>query len=152
MILSRLARDLGTGIVAGLAGTLAMTISSTVEQKLRDRPASDAPARAAEKLLAIEKFASDDAERRFGTLAHWGYGTAWGMVRGLLRGFGLSPALATGAHFAAMWGGEQVILPTLDVAPPATMWPRQEVAIDVGHHLVYEAVSTLTYEWLRRQP
>jgi hypothetical protein len=148
MILSRLARDLGTGIVAGLAGTAAITVSSTVEQKLRDRPASDAPARAAEKLLAIEKFASDDAERRFGTLAHWGYGTAWGMVRApRVRAEPLRwPPARTSPRCGA------VILPTLDVAPPATMWARQEVAIDVGHHLVYEAVSTLTYEWLRGQP
>jgi hypothetical protein len=152
MIISRLARGLGTGIVAGVAGTVAMTISSTIEAKLRDRPASTAPARAAEKLLAIEKFQSDAAERRFSTLVHWGYGAAWGAARGLLRGVGITPVWATGAHFAGMWGGAQVLLPTLDVAPPATMWPRKEVAIDVGHHLVYEAVTAATYEWLDRRP
>jgi hypothetical protein len=152
MLVSRLARSIGTGILAGVAGTAAMTISSTIEMKLRGRPGSKAPAKAAEKLLAIEEFSSDAAENRFGNVVHWTYGTGWGAFRGLLRGIGLTPGWATGVHFAAMWGGEQVALPALDVAPPATQWSRQEVAIDLGHHVVYEAASTLAYEWLNSRP
>ena len=40
------------------------------------------------------------------------------------------------------------MLPKLDVAPPVTMWGREEVAIDVGHHAVYAAATGLAYELL----
>ena len=39
-----LASSIGRGLVAGFAGTAAMTVSSTVEAKLRGRAPSSAPA------------------------------------------------------------------------------------------------------------
>jgi hypothetical protein len=51
VIVQKLARAIGKGAVAGYAGTAAMTVSSTVETKLRKRPFSTAPARAAQKVL-----------------------------------------------------------------------------------------------------
>lgn len=143
--------SVGKGLVAGLVGTAAMTVSSTIEMKLRERGASSAPATAASRVLGIEKFESDEAEQRFGTLVHWGYGTGWGAVRGLLAGLGLGPAAATGAHLAIVWGTEQVLLPATGVAPPATQWGAKEVAIDAWHHLVYVSATSLAYGWLDRQ-
>ncbi len=72
-------------------------------------------------------------------------------MRGLLRAVGLGPKLATAAHGAALWGGEQVILPVLDVAPPVTMWGRTEIAIDAWHHLVYVVATAVAYELLDRR-
>jgi hypothetical protein len=151
VLITTMAQNIGKGLVAGLAGTVAMTVSSTIEQKVRQRPASSAPAKAAEKVLAIEKFESDAAERRFSTLVHWGYGTGWGVVRGLLRAAGVSPKLATAGHFSAIWGGAAVMLPTLDVAPPITLWGRKEIAIDIWHHLVYALATAASFELLNRQ-
>ena len=146
--MNKLARAIGKGVVAGLAGTAAMTISSTVEAKLRGRAFSKAPAKAAEKALGIQKFESDRDEARFSDLVHWGYGTGWGVARGILREFGLGPKLATPAHFGAVWGSALVTLPALDVAPPVYFWEREDVAIDVFHHLVYVAATALAYELL----
>ena len=151
MRLDAVAGDIGKGLVAGLAGTVAMTVSSTIEQKLRGREASTAPARAAEKLLGIEKFSSNAAEQRFSTLVHWAYGTGWGALRGVLRSLGIGAAPATVAHFGAIWGGAAVMLPALDVAPPVTTWGKEEVAIDVWHHLVYVATVAAAYELLERR-
>ncbi len=151
MKIKTMAQDIGIGLAAGFAGTVAMTVSSTIEQKLRRREASTAPARAAEKLLGIETFKSDGAERRFSTLVHWGYGTGWGALRGLLRAIGLPPAAATAGHYAAVWGGAAVTLPALEVAPPITTWGRKEVAIDAWHHLVYAVATGLAYEALDRR-
>src|ERR671938_659582 len=111
MKLSTVAENVGKGLVAGFVGTVAMTVSSTIEQKVRGREASSAPAKAAEKVLGIEKFQSDAAEQRFSTLVHWAYGTGWGVARGALRTVGLSPSAATAGHFAAIWGGAAVTLP-----------------------------------------
>jgi hypothetical protein len=144
--LARVSSAAGRGLVAGLAGTAAMTLSSTVEAKWRGRAFSHAPADATAKALGIQDFVSPAAYDRFSNLAHWGYGTGWGAVRGVLRALGLGPAAATAAHGAAVWGNAQVALPALEVAPPAWLWPREEVAIDLFHHAVYALATGLAYE------
>jgi len=141
----RLAGGIGAGAVAGVVGTAAMTVSSTLEARIRGREPSTAPARAAERVLGIEKFGDDAAETRFSNLVHWGYGTGWGVARGVLGATGLGATVAAPLHFAAMWGGATVMLPSLQVAPPVTQWGREEVAIDVFHHLVYATATGLTY-------
>jgi hypothetical protein len=145
---SQVAAAVGRGLAAGLGGTAAMTVSSTLEMRLRGRGSSSAPADAAAKVLGIEGFADDAAKARFGTIVHWGYGTGWGVARALLRLAGLPPATATAGHFAAVWGSEAAMLPALDVAPPFWSWGATEVAIDVWHHVVYVTAAGAAYELL----
>jgi hypothetical protein len=83
------AASVGKGLFAGVVGTAAMTVSSTLEMKLSEREASKTPAQAAEKVLKVEP-EDEQAEDDFSNLVHWGYGTAWGSVRGLLDSAGLS--------------------------------------------------------------
>jgi len=65
-------------------------------------------------------------------------------VVGLLgRSLARSPA-----HFATVWGSALVMLPKLDVAPPVTMWAKEDVAIDVWHHVVYSVATGIAYELL----
>jgi len=155
MTTEKLAGSIGKGLVAGLIGTASMTVSSTVEARLRHRKPSSAPARATAKVLGITSFADEIAQARFNDLAHWGYGTAWGVVRGLLDAAGLPPRAATAAHAAAVWGSAQVALPALDIAPPAIFWAPREIAIDAFHHTVYAITTGIAYELLsgrRRTP
>ena len=119
-----LATAIGRGLLAGFAGTAAMTVSSTLEARLRGRAPSSAPARATAKVLGIREFDSDLAKARFSDLSHWGYGTGWGVVRGLLGATGLSPRRATLAHGAAIYGAAQVTLPALEIAPPVDLLGR----------------------------
>jgi hypothetical protein len=144
--LTKTASAIGDGLVAGLLGTAAMTASSTIEARLRRRAASTAPARATAKALGIRDFDSDLARARFNDLSHWGYGTGWGVVRGVLGATGMPAAKATAAHGAAVWGSAAVTLPALDVAPPFVFWGRKEVAIDLLHHAVYAVATGLAYE------
>ena len=155
MTTEKLAGSIGKGLVAGLIGTASMTVSSTVEARLRHRKPSSAPARATAKVLGITSFADEIAQARFNDLAHWGYGTAWGVVRGLLDAVGLPPRAATATHAAAVWGSAQVALPALDIAPPAIFWAPREIAIDAFHHTVYAITTGIAYELLsgrRRTP
>ena len=145
---STLAEAIGKGLVAGLAGTAAMTVSSTLEARLRGRAASSAPARATAKMLGIKEFEDGIAKARFNDLAHWGYGTGWGVVRGLLAATGMRSRAATAVHGAAIYGAAQVTLPALDIAPPVVFWPKEEIAIDALHHAVYAAATGLAYEVL----
>jgi hypothetical protein len=144
------AEDVGKGLVAGFIGTAAMTVSSTVEMKLRRREASSAPARATAKLLGIKEFDSALAQARFNDLSHWGYGTSWGVLRGLLAATGMPARTATALHGAAIYGSAQVTLPALEVAPPVVFWPKEEIAIDAFHHLVYATATGIAYEALER--
>jgi hypothetical protein len=144
----KVASSIGKGLVAGFAGTAAMTISSTLEARLRGRAPSSAPARATAKVLGIASFEDSVAQARFNDLSHWGYGTGWGVIRGLLAAAGLPPRKATAAHGAAVWGSAQVTLPALDIAPPAIFWPKEDIAIDAFHHTVYALATGIAYELL----
>jgi hypothetical protein len=144
--LSSAATAIGDGLVAGFVGTAAMTVSSTLEARLRHRAPSSAPARATAKALGIAEFENDIARARFNDLSHWGYGTGWGVVRGLLGATGMPAAKATATHGAAVWGSAVVTLPALEVAPAVVFWSRTEIAIDVLHHTVYALATGLAYE------
>jgi hypothetical protein len=142
--LHRVASAVGVGLLAGAAGTAAMTVSSTLEAKLRKRGSSSAPSDAAGKVLGVQP--RDAAGRtRFSTIVHWSYGTGWGAARGLIGLTGLNGASAAAAHFAAVWGSSLVMLPALDVAPPPWQQPPVEVAIDALHHAVYAAGTSAAY-------
>jgi hypothetical protein len=143
-----LTESIGKGLVAGFVGTAAMTVSSTLEAKLRGREPSSAPARATAKALGIKEFDGPIAEARFNDLSHWGYGTGWGVVRGLLAATGMPSRAATAAHGAAIYGAAQATLPALEVAPPVVFWAPEEIAIDAFHHLVYAATTGIAYELL----
>jgi hypothetical protein len=143
--LDTLAGSIGRGLLAGFAGTAAMTVSSTAEARLRRRAPSTAPARATAKVLGIKEFDGPVAQARWNDLSHWGYGTGWGIVRGLFAAAGLSPRAATAAHGAAIYGAAQVTLPALEVAPPSVFWGAKEVAIDAFHHAVYATATGVAY-------
>jgi hypothetical protein len=149
MIFARVATALARGLVAGLIGTAAMTLSSTIEMRARKRPPSDAPAKAVETVLEIEP-KDEAAEERLSNIVHWGYGTAWGVARGMLDLVGLKGLAATLAHFAAVWGAAMVMLPTVRAAPPPTEWGTTELAIDGFHHAVYATATGAAYEALAR--
>ena len=124
-----------------------MTVSSTLEARLRHRAASTAPARATAKALGI---ADVRGRHRPGALQR---PLALGLrhrlgrrARAARRRRGLAPARATAAHGAAIWGSAAVTLPALDIAPPFIFWGKQEVAIDLFHHTVYAVATGLAYE------
>ena len=149
MSLGDVAADFGKGLFAGVVGTAAMTVSSTLEMKLSGRDASQTPAEAAEEVLKVQP-EDEGSEARFSNLVHWGYGTAWGGVRGFLSSAGLSGPMATAAHLALVWGSEQVVLPTLDVSAPVFKYGSKATATDLLHHVVYATATGLAYAYLDR--
>jgi hypothetical protein len=100
-------KNVGKGLAAGFAGTAAMTMSSTIAQKLRHRAASTVPADATAKVLGISEFKSQAARNRFSNISHWGYSTGWGAVHGLLASVGLGATAATAAHTGAVWSNDR---------------------------------------------
>jgi hypothetical protein len=139
---------IGNGLAAGALGTACMTVSSTLEMKLRERPPSTVPARAAAKVLGVEPVG--ELERsRFANIVHWSYGTSWGAARGLIGALGFRGPSAAPLFLAGVWGAELVMLPSLNIGvPPVCRWDREEIAIDGLHHLVYATATSVTYELL----
>ncbi len=119
--LSDLASAAGVGALAGLAGTAAMTVSSTLEAKARGREPSETPAAAAGKVLGVQP-TDDKVKKRFNNFAHSAYGPSWGTVRDLLDLPGLHGAPAAAAHISASCGVEQIVLPVTGASSPAWKW------------------------------
>lgn len=140
---------IGRGLAAGAVGTAAMTASSTLEAKLRDRGSSSAPAEAAEAVMGVEPV-DEEHEARLSNAVHWAYGTGWGAARGLLAAMGLRGLEASGVHLALVWGSALTMLPRLGVAPPPTEWGPKELGIDLLHHAVYAGATGLAFAALTR--
>jgi hypothetical protein len=124
-------------LLAGVAGTAAMTASSTAEMKLRGREASDAPVKAIERLAGREL----PAREALGDAAHLLTGLALGLPRALMERAGWSQGAASAAQFGVAWTPEIVALPALDVVPPPWEWGAKELAISAVHHAVYAAAA-----------
>lgn len=164
---------IGKGLVAGFAGTVAITISQMIEMQITHRESSNAPVVVGGKALGVEtrgkaaqekekaQSGTDEAseevkekveanEGKFAQIMHFSYGTGWGVFRGALDLAGLHGPLADLTHFGAIWGAAQVMLPAAAGSPPITKWAPKTIAIDVMHHAVYACAVGLTYDAMRK--
>jgi hypothetical protein len=146
-ILRRVTAAVGAGLFAGAAGTAAMTVSSSLEARIRGRGGSTAPSDAAGKVLGVQP-RHPAGQARFSTIVHWSYGTSWGAARGLIGLTGLDGVPATAVHFGAVWGSSLVMLPALGVAPVPWKQEPLEVGIDALHHVVYAAATSAAWRAL----
>lgn len=136
----KLAGGLGSGLLAGCAGTLAITASQKLEMAFTGREPSKTPAKVAEKILDIQP-KDEAAESRLVQLVHFGYGTVWGLARPIFEAAGIRGHLATIFHWGAVQQGAMVLLPALKVAPPPIKWGRKTVVMEMVHHMVYAAAA-----------
>jgi hypothetical protein len=144
--LDRIATAVGRGLVAGVAATAAMTVSSTVEMRLRGRPPSAVPAKVAARLLDVEP--SDLTGGRFPAIAHGVSGLGLGATRGLIDLAGLRGSPASLAFFAVSWSPDLVVVPAAGAAPPPWRWGVLETALSGLHHGVYAAAGDAVYRAL----
>jgi hypothetical protein len=154
-LLRVIANELGRGLIAGLAGTVVMTIASTLEMRLRKRPPSTAPADAAGKVLGVQP-RDAEGKQRFSNVVHFAYGTTWGLARAAIGAVSCAArrrrvsAVEPLAHLALVWGTALVMLPALGITKPFWRWGTKEVAIDLLHHGVYAAATDGAYRFLER--
>lgn len=143
--LKSLGMVIGIGVLAGLAGTVAITISQTIEMSLTKRPPSTTPVDAVSKVLDV-KAVKKAKKEKVSQEIHWTYGTIWGIPRGLITLTGLQGWPATLLHFVAISGTAMTMLPKLDLAPPVTEQDPKTIAIDTLHHAVYALAVGLAYD------
>ncbi|GAA0192859.1 hypothetical protein GCM10009122_55710 [Fulvivirga kasyanovii] len=154
---------IGRSLLAGIAGTVAITIAQMIEMKLSGREPSNAPAEVGGKVLGVEprggekeeqdkkqgneeNSVKEQNEEKFGQLMHWGYGTGWGVCRGLLSLAGIKGPAATAIHFGAIWGTELVMVPAMTESPPASKWGAKALAKDALLHLTYALAAGAVFD------
>jgi hypothetical protein len=136
------------GLAAGAAGTAAMTVSTTVEMKLRGRAPSLAPADSIERLTGWSPDTREGRER-LGTVAHAAFGTVLGLVRGAIGARGLREPAASAAFLPVAWAPDLAVVPVLGAADPPWRWGAAELAISGWHHVVYVAAAGVAHDALK---
>ena len=147
--LDRFAHHLGRGLIASLAGTAAMTVSSTVEMRVRGRAPSDAPGRAAAQLLRV-RVQDDPATGRLARLGHVMTGVGLGAARGALGFAGVREPAASALFFGVSLAPDAAGLPAVGIAPAPWRWPPVEIAASAGHHAVFALATGAAYAALDR--
>jgi hypothetical protein len=138
---------IGKGLIAGVVGTAAITLSQMIEMSITKRKPGEAPLKVAKEVTNI-KPVNKEVKETVAQQIHWAYGTLWGMARGIIGLTGLKGLPATLIHFAAIWGTEMVMLPAFNAGPKVTEEDAKTIAIDAMHHSVYALAAGLAYDAL----
>lgn len=159
--------ELGRGFLAGMAGTLAITTASTTQQLVTDaiharKAGQPMPFALRDAIVKPWQFSSGvagkllgftpidaDHERRLAVMAHWEYGSTWGLSLPLLGAFGVRGIAAMGAVLAGQLGAEMLVMPALGLFPPPTQWGRDAIASSVYQHALYAVAAVSAFEWLK---
>ncbi len=148
--LAQVGTAIGVGLMAGLAGTVAMTVSQMIDMKITGRKPSDTPANAVREVFDI-KPVTESKSKEVSNEIHWVYGTSLGLVRGALSLTGLKGLIGSALHFVTIWGGELLMLPALRVAPPVTKEKPKDIATDAFYHIVYAATAGLVFDAINKK-
>jgi uncharacterized membrane protein YagU involved in acid resistance len=144
--------DVFAGAVAGAAGSWLMSpVQKAITKKLPEQakareeavsPKENAPTkvgRVAAETVGVE--VPEEQRPKLGQVVHFAYGTAWGAAYGLLRHRFPRLPRASGLLFgAALWLlGDELMLPALELAPPAPKFPKETHLRALAAHLAYGA-------------
>lgn len=143
--LANLGTAIGVGLIAGLAGTIVMTLCQMAEMKVTGRKPSNTPENAVREALDV-KAVTESKRKEVSSEIHFTYGTSLGMIRGILGLAGLKGMIANSLHFLIVWGGKIFMLPSLRVAAPITHENAKTITADVIHHLVYVTTVGCVYD------
>jgi hypothetical protein len=131
-------------LIAGVAGTGALSLSYRVEHWLRSRRGpldyddSLVPGRIVASILNLHDVTAREKEE-LGLGLRWTYGSSFGLWHGLLRRR-LSEPEASAAFGASLLALTFTMFPLLGHTPPPWRWPRGFMATCLLTHGVYVAV------------
>ncbi len=140
--------NMGRGMIAGVVGTVAMTVSERLEMAMSGREASKVPGQVGAHLLPDHDPNSPSDVERLNSPVHWAHGISMGALRGALDVAGLRGPKASAVHFALLWGGDAVLYRALGIADVPWRWEIDELASDILHKGVYAAVTGTVYDAL----
>lgn len=160
---------IGRGLLAGAMGTTLMTGWQMLSAKLRSSgedaggaqpnatqdpwERASAPAKVARRVSegVFKQEVSTDLIPLLTNAMHWGYGTGWGAVYGLVAGSIGSSRLRGGLLFgSAVWAMSYVQLVPMGLYEPPWKYPPEDLALDLSYHLAYGAGVSAGYRFLDR--
>lgn len=139
---------LARGLVAGIAGTAAMTAYQELVAKIRGGESKEptrwvdtpVPAQLGKRIVEgvlDRKVTLKDAPLLTNAM-HWGYGVSWGGIYGLVQESIRANAAADGAALGtALWGSSYIAMPAIGLQEQIWKYPPKELAIEFSYHLVY---------------
>lgn len=141
-------------ILAGAAGTAALTVAYAAERRVRHRHRaldyddSLVPGEIVASIMHLPHVTARE-ERDLGLALRWSYGSAFGIWHGVLRRWIAEP------WASAIFGGTLLcatfsLFPLLGRTPPPWRWPPDVMATSVGTHVAYVAAVAAVDDALRR--
>ena len=142
---------IGTGVLAGAVGVLAMTLGEKIEQAATGRPNSYVPAHTLERLLRLAELPD---RRRLGLnwAMHYGQGTVLGVVRASMARRGVRGPVGSFMFWNLRLLNDQTLENATGVGAPPWTWPHDEQVIDLLHKGVYAFVTGLVADRLLPGP
>jgi hypothetical protein len=129
-------------VLAGSAGTAALTCAYACERRLRGNPTepldyddSLVPGKIVAAVMHLPHV-TDRGDHDLGLLLRWSYGSAFGLLHGRLRrsmGEPWASALFGGTLMTATF----TLFPLLGRTPPPWRWPPAMLATSIGTHAAY---------------
>jgi hypothetical protein len=142
-------------VLAGTAGTAALTLAYAVERRLRgnaqgslDYDDSLVPGQIVVSILRLPAVTGRE-EDDLGLLLRWSYGSMFGLWHGLLRRRIPEPG-ASLAFGATLMTATLTMFPLLGRTPPPWRWPRGFLATSFLTHAVYAAAVGVVDDRVRK--
>src|ERR1700733_3371549 len=142
-------------VVAGAAGTAAMTLAYATERHLRsqthgalDYDDSLVPGEIVPGIMHLSNVTDRD-EHELGLALRWGYGSFFGIWHGVLRRKIPEP-WASAALGATLMTATLTLFPLLDRTPPPWRWPASVIATAFATHAAYVAAVAVVDDQIKR--
>jgi hypothetical protein len=146
---------LARSVLAGAAGTTALTLAYATERRLRPRVKgpldyddSLVPGQIVAAIMHLPHVTARD-ENELGLALRWSYGSAFGLWHGLLRRRAGEP-FASAAFGATLMTATLTLFPVLGRTPPPWRWPRSVIVTAFGTHAAYVAAVAAVDGAVRR--
>jgi hypothetical protein len=143
-------------VIAGAAGTATMTAAYALERRLRPRAKgpldyddSLVPGRIVASIMHLPQV-TDREDEDLGLLLRWSYGSAFGLLHGLLRRR-LREPWAAAVFGATLMTATLSLFPLLGRTPPPWRWSRAFLATSLATHVAYVTAVAIVDDRLRAE-
>jgi hypothetical protein len=142
-------------VVAGAAGTTALTLAYAAERRLRkahrgqlDYDDSLVPGQIVASVMHLPHVTNRE-DHELGVTLRWSYGSAFGLMHGLLHR-NLREPWASAVFGGMLMSATLTLFPLLGHTPPPWRWPADVLATSVGTHAAYVTAVAVADDAVRR--
>jgi hypothetical protein len=142
-------------VLAGTAGTAALSLSYDIERRLRrrhqgplDYDDSLVPRQIVASIMHLTHVTAPQA-RNMRSALRWSYGSVFGLWHGILRRR-VSEPWASMIFGGTLMSATLTLFPLLGRTPPPSKWPRDVMATSVATHVAYVLAVANVDDGVRR--